>query len=208
MRTLAGLPENFQTAVYARNDHSVLDHLMFPLFLRGLSPDLVHIPLNRVPLLMVRPYVVTIHDLANLFFEEEEHSGIRMQMRRYRFRRGLARANRVIAVSEATKRDVENLMGVPPERISPRLQCARPRLSPSSSATTTRRRTSASWSDIRSTIRSCSTPATSAATRTCTAWSKHSPWCASNWPRIPLTRDLAWSSSATPFRSTPPCGRP
>ena len=38
-----------------------------------------------------------------------------MQLRRFRFRRGLLRADRVIAVSEATKRDVENEMGVPPE---------------------------------------------------------------------------------------------
>jgi glycosyltransferase involved in cell wall biosynthesis len=118
VRTLSGLPGNFQTAIYSRNDHSVLDHLAFPMFLRGLSPDLVHVPLNRVPMLMIKPYVVTIHDLANLFFELEEHSGIRMQMRRFRFRRGLVRANRVIAVSEATKRDVQNLMGVPPERIT------------------------------------------------------------------------------------------
>jgi len=65
-RTLAGLPESFQIAIYARDDHSPLDHLLFPIFLRGLRPDLVHIPLNRVPLLMIRPYVVTIHDLANL----------------------------------------------------------------------------------------------------------------------------------------------
>jgi glycosyltransferase involved in cell wall biosynthesis len=116
VRTLAGLPENFRTAVYKRNDHSALDHLTFPLFLRGLSPDLVHIPLNRVPLLMIRPYVVTIHDMANLFYEDVP-SKFRMQMRRFRFRRGLTRANRVIAVSEATRRDVENLMGVPPERV-------------------------------------------------------------------------------------------
>jgi glycosyltransferase involved in cell wall biosynthesis len=116
-RTLAGLPENFRTEIYARDDHAALDHVMFPLFLRELRPDLVHIPLNRVPLLMIRPYVVTIHDMANLFFDEEEHSNLRMNLRRYRFRRGLMRANRVIAVSDATRRDVENLMGVPPARI-------------------------------------------------------------------------------------------
>src|SRR4051794_25338012 len=100
VRTLAGLPESFQTAEYARSDHSVLDHLAFPMFLRGLRPDLVHIPLNRVPLLMIKPYVVTIHDLANLFFEEEAGK-VRMELRRYRFRRGLVRANRVIAVSDS-----------------------------------------------------------------------------------------------------------
>jgi glycosyltransferase involved in cell wall biosynthesis len=116
MSELEGLPKNFSTAVYARSDHSTFDHVLFPLFLRGLAADLVHIPLNRVPLLMVRPYVVTIHDMANLFFEEEA-SRVRMQLRRYRFRRGLARADRVIAVSEATKRDVENVMGIPPARI-------------------------------------------------------------------------------------------
>ena len=115
VRTLAGLPVNFHSAVYTRSDHDFLDHVMFPMYLRSLSADLVHIPLNRVPLLMVRPYVVTIHDMANLFYEEP--TGGRMTLRRYRFRRGLLRAARVIAVSEATKRDVERLMGVPPSRI-------------------------------------------------------------------------------------------
>src|ERR1035441_2982833 len=117
VRTLAGLPENFRSAVYTRDDHSALDHVAFPLFLRGLSPDLVHIPLARVPLLMIRPYVVTVHDLANLFFEEET-SHFRMQLRRLRVGRGLRRAARVIAVSEATKRDVEIQMGVDPSRIT------------------------------------------------------------------------------------------
>ncbi len=116
VRTLAGLPENFRAAVYGRNDHSYVDHVAFPLFLRGLSPDLVHIPLNRVPLLMIRPYVVTIHDMANLIHEVSDNR-LWMQLRRYRFRRGLTRANRVIAVSDATRRDVENLMGVPPDRV-------------------------------------------------------------------------------------------
>jgi hypothetical protein len=41
---------------------------------------------------MIRPYVVTIHDLANIFFEEEA-GRVRMQLRQFRFHRGLARAN-------------------------------------------------------------------------------------------------------------------
>jgi glycosyltransferase involved in cell wall biosynthesis len=115
-RTLAGLPGNFRTAVYGRRDKSYLDHVAFPMYLHALAPDLVHIPLNVVPLLMVRPYVVTIHDMATLFYREGE-SGLRMQLRRYRFRRGLERASRVIAVSDATKRDVENAVDMPPSRI-------------------------------------------------------------------------------------------
>jgi glycosyltransferase involved in cell wall biosynthesis len=116
VRTLAGLPDSFSTAIYARSDHATLDHIAFPIFLHSLHPDLVHIPLNRVPMLMIRPYVVTIHDLANIFFEEEA-GRLRMELRQFRFRRGLERANRVIAVSDSTKRDVESRMGIPPDRI-------------------------------------------------------------------------------------------
>ncbi len=115
VRTLAGLPVNFQPAVYTRDDRDYLDHLTFPMYLHSLSPDLVHIPLNRVPIFMRRPYVVTIHDMANLFYDAP--TGTRMQLRRFRFRRGLVRASRVVAVSEATKRDVERFMGIPPSRI-------------------------------------------------------------------------------------------
>jgi glycosyltransferase involved in cell wall biosynthesis len=114
---MAGLPENFNTVVYAGRDDSHLDNVFFPMYLRGLAPDLVHVPLNRVPLLMIQPYVVTVHDLANLFFEWEEYSKLRLQARRYRLIRGLARANRVIAVSEATRRDVEQIAGVDPHRM-------------------------------------------------------------------------------------------
>jgi glycosyltransferase involved in cell wall biosynthesis len=115
VRSLAGLPQNFHSAEYSRSDRSALDHAAFPLFLHGLAPDLVHIPLNRIPLLMMLPYVVTVHDMSSILFEQR--SGLRMQLRRYRFRRGLARAQRVIAVSDATRRDVQNLMGIPPQRI-------------------------------------------------------------------------------------------
>ena len=85
------------------------------MFLRRFSADLVHIPLNRVPLVLPRPYVVTIHDMASLLFERR--SGVRMNVRRFRFRRGLQRADRVIAVSEATRRDVQKLLGIPADRV-------------------------------------------------------------------------------------------
>ena len=116
VRTLTGMPPNFTTAVHKRRDADMIEHVAFPAYLRSLRPDLVHIPLNRVPIFMIKPYVVTIHDMANLFFQEEQ-SGTRMALRRFRFRRGLIRADRVIAVSEATSREVQKAMGIPSERI-------------------------------------------------------------------------------------------
>ena len=112
----AELPGNFKTALYSRRDSEYADHVAFPAFLRRLAPDLVHIPVNRVPLFMLKPYVVTIHDISSLLYDRSI-SKFWMHLRRFRLRRGLLRADRVIAISEATRRDVENLMGVPPERI-------------------------------------------------------------------------------------------
>ncbi|MCU1263290.1 MAG: glycosyl transferase, group 1 [Bryobacterales bacterium] len=112
---LPALPSNFQVVPYRRTDTSRLEHLLLPLFLRSLNVDLVHFPLNRVPILMHKPYVVTIHDIGIILFPEEQ--GIWHTMRRFRFQRGLMRANKVIAVSAATRRDIHNELGVPDDRV-------------------------------------------------------------------------------------------
>jgi glycosyltransferase involved in cell wall biosynthesis len=115
LKDLPALPESFSVATYGRSDNDLADNIAFPAFLRQLPANLYHIPVNRVPLLMPRPYVVTIHDMSSLLFDSAP--GWKNNLRQQRFRRGLLRAARVIAVSAATRRDVENLMGVPPGRI-------------------------------------------------------------------------------------------
>lgn len=114
-RTIAGLPPNFQTASYRHDETGYVHHVAFPLYLRSFHPDLVHMPLNRVPLCMIQPYVVTVHDLSSLLYETRP--GVRMNARRALFRRGLQRAERILAVSDATRRDVQNILGIPGDRI-------------------------------------------------------------------------------------------
>jgi glycosyltransferase involved in cell wall biosynthesis len=112
---LRGLPPNFELAVYPRPDTDWVNQFSFYFFLREIGADLVHLPLNFVPMLMPRPYVVTIHDMSSLLFG----TGTKFQKnaRFFMFRRGLLRAERVIAVSAATRRDMENVLGVPGDRI-------------------------------------------------------------------------------------------
>lgn len=112
---LADLPANFEAVHYTGIDDSARDNIAFPWFLRRFPADLCHVPLNRVPLLMPRPYVVTIHDMSSLLFNPQP--GMRMSLRRWRFRRGLARAARIIAVSEATRRDVRDELNIAAERV-------------------------------------------------------------------------------------------
>jgi glycosyltransferase involved in cell wall biosynthesis len=56
-----------------------------------------------------------VHDLSALLYERQ--AGWRNQLQRSYLRRGLARAGTVIAVSSATRRDVEDLLQIPPQRI-------------------------------------------------------------------------------------------
>jgi glycosyltransferase involved in cell wall biosynthesis len=112
---IAHLPSSFQPVFYDRRDTDRLEHLFLPIFLRRFKPDLIHFPTNRVPLLLRRRYVVTVHDMSALLFSSD--SGFWMNIRRFRFRRGLLRAAKVIAVSAATSRDVRNLLSIPADRI-------------------------------------------------------------------------------------------
>lgn len=112
---LAGLPPNFQTAEFPSPDTDVIQNARFPLFIRRFHPDLVHIPLNSVPYWLQRPYVVTIHDMSSVLFPAR--GDVRGAMHRERYRRGAARAERVIAVSHSTRRDIESFMRIPTERI-------------------------------------------------------------------------------------------
>jgi glycosyltransferase involved in cell wall biosynthesis len=117
----ADLPPNFESAVFpgAKKEgtgQGGLAQIRYGLFLRKLEADLFHIPLNAVPLWMPKPYLVTIHDMSTLLFASQ--LGYRNRLRHFYLRRGLLRADRVMAVSMATCRDVEAVLGIPASRIS------------------------------------------------------------------------------------------
>ncbi|MGJ5816051.1 glycosyltransferase family 4 protein [Paludibaculum fermentans] len=110
-----GLPANFELLFYERKDADPLDQVAFPWFVRSQQVDLAHIPLNTVPLTMPRPYVVTVHDLSSLVWDAP--SGWKHELRQLQVRRGLLRAECVMAVSESTRHDVIQLLGIPAERV-------------------------------------------------------------------------------------------
>ncbi len=102
------VPDNFQIEIYNRRDSSRADHFGLPQLLARLRVDLTHIPFHRVPLMMRQPYVVTLHDLSSLFYDDA--TGMLHAARVFRLKRGLERAERIIVVSGATQRDVVNLV--------------------------------------------------------------------------------------------------
>jgi len=111
----AGLPANFSTALYENKGKAGLAQIGFSMFLRKLPAEVYHIPLNAVPLMMPKPYLVTIHDMSSLLFAAQ--SGYRNNLRLFYLRRGLLRADQVLAVSTATRHDVENVLRIPASRM-------------------------------------------------------------------------------------------
>jgi glycosyltransferase involved in cell wall biosynthesis len=93
------------------------EQTLLPIHARRARIDLLHGPVNVAPLLAGCPTVVTVHDLAFL----RVPAGLTSRRRHYLTavtRVSVQRARRVIAVSASTKRDVVELIGVPPERVT------------------------------------------------------------------------------------------
>jgi glycosyltransferase involved in cell wall biosynthesis len=90
--------------------------LSFPRLLRRLRPELLHTQ-HALPLGWRGPSVVTLHDLH--FEREPDVMGL---IDRLTFKavvpRAARRADRVLAVSERTKRDAVELYGIAPARIT------------------------------------------------------------------------------------------
>ena len=70
VKDLSSLGANFHVVPYAGRDSDLRDQAAFPLFLRQFQADVYHMPVNRVPYWMPKPYVVTIHDMSVLLFEQ------------------------------------------------------------------------------------------------------------------------------------------
>jgi len=111
---LSDLPANYRQVPF-EGAPAMWTDLRFSLFARRCRADVYHVPANEVPLGMPRPYVVTVHDVGNLLFAT--NPGLRNNLQIFRFRHGLLRASRLIAVSNATRRDIETLIEIPPSRV-------------------------------------------------------------------------------------------
>ena len=82
----------------------------------GLGADVLHCPTFRGPFRSKAPLVVTVHDLAVLR-HPEWFNGWTRRYSRLAVPRVVRAADRVIAVSEFTKRELVDLLGVPAAKI-------------------------------------------------------------------------------------------
>ena len=92
-------------------------HVQWPARVRRLRPDAFFGPAGQLPLRDVGcPTVITVHDLA-IYLNPDWFPGRQPLSTRLVVPRSLSRADVVIAVSNNTARDLEDLFGVPPSMI-------------------------------------------------------------------------------------------
>ncbi len=134
-----GLPGNF--AVYPSMFPTInprvripWEQLYAPRLLRRMGADIFHGMLNVVPLACPIPSVVTVHDLAFIRFPDTFRSYNRTYLD-LATRLSVRRAARICAVSEHTKYEVVELLGVPAERVVVTPNAAREHFKPPAAAT-------------------------------------------------------------------------
>jgi glycosyltransferase involved in cell wall biosynthesis len=84
--------------------------LRLPLHLLAHRYDLLHVPGHKLPVLCPCPSVVTIHDLAFMRFPET-FKPLHLQRLAWFTRNAARLAGRIIAISQATQRDLCDLLG-------------------------------------------------------------------------------------------------
>jgi glycosyltransferase involved in cell wall biosynthesis len=119
---------NVSRALLYTPPHNRLEPLALPIELLPQRLDLLHCPDFVAPRLRPCPAVVTIHDLAFLRFPEILDADARRYYGQVRASAHAAQA--VIAVSESTRDDIVDLLGLPPERVDVVYEAAAPYFRP------------------------------------------------------------------------------
>ena len=111
------LGENFRAVSEPAGAYSFREQLTVPLDLRRERIDLFHAPHYVLPLLTPCKSVVTIHDCIHLRFPQYLPNRLGYAYARASLWVATHRSNRVLTVSEASKRDILRYFHVPPSKI-------------------------------------------------------------------------------------------
>jgi len=111
------LGPNFRPLPETAPAYSFREQWRVPLRLRGERPDLFHAPHYVLPPLTPCRAVVTIHDCIHLRFPQYLPNRLAYWYARAMLRAAVRRADRVLTVSDASKRDILGFVSVPADKI-------------------------------------------------------------------------------------------
>jgi glycosyltransferase involved in cell wall biosynthesis len=111
------LGQNFRTVPETAPAYSVAEQFRIPLSLARERVRMVHEPHYVLPPLVRCRSVVTIHDCIHLMFPQYLPSRLAYVYAKGSMWSASRQANRILTVSEASKRDILRFFDVPPEKV-------------------------------------------------------------------------------------------
>ena len=118
VQEIAPLPDNFHTIPLVAPERSVKGFFEFRSALKKTGCDLAHIPnLFSVPRALPCPYVMTVHDMLEHMSRARQQTGFWSTWHIQMTKRVLRGAERIFAVSNFTRTEIEKLFGIAPGKI-------------------------------------------------------------------------------------------
>lgn len=117
LRQFDELPKNFKLLRYPAEPGSFRTHLHLPFLLRQKGVDILHMPWFYAPAVVPSRLVLTIHDLTDVLAPPVGATPLVQAGRLFFARRALKRADRILAVSHSSKRELSRVFDVPEEKI-------------------------------------------------------------------------------------------
>jgi glycosyltransferase involved in cell wall biosynthesis len=114
----SSLGSNFRAVSHASQPYSMREQFSIPWALRRERIDLFHAPHYVLPPLRRGKSVVTIHDCIHLMFPEYLPNRLALSYARASLWAAARVSNRIMTVSETSKRDILRFFEVPAEKIS------------------------------------------------------------------------------------------
>jgi len=118
MGVAATLGPNFRAVLERARNYSVAEQVHVPWVLMREKPDVYHAPHYVLPVAVRCRSVVTIHDCIHLMFPQYLPNRAAHAYARGAMWSAARRSDRILTVSEASKRDILHFFNVPPEKIS------------------------------------------------------------------------------------------
>jgi glycosyltransferase involved in cell wall biosynthesis len=113
----AALGPNFRTVLEPAPNYSIGEQLHVPWVIRRERPDVYHAPHYILPVAVTAPSVVTIHDCIHLMFPQYLPNRAAYVYARGAMWAAVRRSDRILTVSEASKRDILHFFSVRPDKI-------------------------------------------------------------------------------------------
>ena len=111
------LGANFRAVLEPSANYSLREQWHVPIVLRRERPDVYHSPHYVLPAAVMSPSVVTIHDCIHLMFPQYLPNRRSYLYARTMMWAAAKRADAILTVSEASKRDILRFFDVKPEKV-------------------------------------------------------------------------------------------